>query len=108
MKNFGKNAYELLTSIQKIDSNYYPEVPDALWQCWCFICLFFWDNVSFLFSHYLFIYFMQTLHQMFIVNAGPGFKMVWSSVKKFIDANTIAKIHVMGLLSLRCVQFLEL
>ena len=38
---------------------------------------------------------LQTLHKMFIVNAGPGFKkMLWPAAQKFLDAKTIAKIQV--------------
>ncbi|KAG9448835.1 hypothetical protein H6P81_008800 [Aristolochia fimbriata] len=62
MKNYSKNAIDLLRGMQTIDANYYPE----------------------------------TLHQMFIVNAGSGFKMLWNIVKKFLDTNTISKIHVLG------------
>ncbi|XP_071935886.1 phosphatidylinositol/phosphatidylcholine transfer protein SFH13-like isoform X4 [Coffea arabica] len=37
-----------------------------------------------------------TLHRMFIVNAGPGFKKVlWPAAQKFLDAKTIAKIQVL-------------
>lgn len=37
----------------------------------------------------------QTLHRMYIVNAGPGFKkMLWPAAQKFLDAKTIAKIQV--------------
>ena len=38
---------------------------------------------------------LQTLHRMYIVNAGPGFKkMLWPAAQKFLDAKTIAKIQV--------------
>uniref|UniRef100_A0A2N9GHM0 CRAL-TRIO domain-containing protein n=1 Tax=Fagus sylvatica TaxID=28930 RepID=A0A2N9GHM0_FAGSY len=39
---------------------------------------------------------LQTLNKLFIINAGSGFRMLWKAIRTFLDARTMAKIHVLG------------
>jgi len=42
------------------------------------------------------LWLLQTLHRMFIVNAGIGFRsFLWPAAQKLLDPMTIAKIQVM-------------
>lgn len=38
----------------------------------------------------------DTLCQMFIINAGPGFKMIWNMVQSFLEPTAKSKIHVLS------------
>ncbi|KAK6157989.1 hypothetical protein DH2020_005303 [Rehmannia glutinosa] len=41
-------------------------------------------------------YYPETLHQLYIINAGSGFKVLWKAIRAFLDARTLAKIRVLG------------
>ncbi|KAF5199164.1 Phosphatidylinositol/phosphatidylcholine transfer protein [Thalictrum thalictroides] len=38
----------------------------------------------------------ETLHRLFIVNAGSGFRVLWKALKAFLEPRTLAKIQVYG------------
>lgn len=99
LNNFSKSAREMFAEIQKIDSNYYPEV------CLCYV----YDrtsDVSFTLATVcssVYCFLLQTLNQLYIINAGTGFRALWKVLKTFMEARTLAKIQVVYLFV--CILF---
>lgn len=98
MNHFSKPARYLFMEIQKIDSSYYPEVDFR-------VNFVFRQSLSFISYAYPYpklsssaylplIMCVQTLHLLFIVNAGPGFRVLWKVIKALLDTRTLAKIRV--------------
>jgi len=96
MRNFSKQARELLIAIQKIDSANYPEVSSASknWMdMWVVLHTFCSLNPQSLNKNHSCCGW-QTLHRMFIINAGTGFKILWNTIRGFLDNKTTSKINV--------------
>ncbi|KAL0390361.1 UNVERIFIED_CONTAM: Phosphatidylinositol/phosphatidylcholine transfer protein SFH9 [Sesamum calycinum] len=89
--SFGKVAHDLVMRMQAIDGNNYPEGLAAFPGTSEKVSFFCWYMPLIDYSHHF-----QTLHHMFIVNAGSGFKCLWNWAKGFLDPRTTAKIHVLG------------
>lgn len=91
VKNLTPTAANLVSAMARIDNNYYPEVTISVY----FMLLSVNSTCHLIFLHD----FLQTLHRMFVVNAGGAFKKVlWPAAMKFLDPKTIAKIHVKKLI----------
>ncbi|XP_059645604.1 phosphatidylinositol/phosphatidylcholine transfer protein SFH11 isoform X2 [Cornus florida] len=41
-------------------------------------------------------YYPETLHRLFIINAGSGFRALWKAIRAFLDQRTLTKIQVLG------------
>lgn len=87
--SFGKVAHDLVMRMQRIDGNNYPEVPQLpfLQQRGNSYLIVYIELIDY-------SYHVQTLHHMYIVNAGGGFKCLWNWAKGLLDPRTTMKITV--------------
>lgn len=87
--SFGKIAKDLVMRMLRIDENNYPEVKHLPFlQKDTFLLLMVYISLIDYSYHF------QTLHHMYIINAGGGFKCLWNWLKGFLDPRTTAKINV--------------
>ncbi|CAK7356394.1 unnamed protein product [Dovyalis caffra] len=123
MSNFSKPARCLFVEIQKIDSNYYPELTMAIsfatFDLLNFHCAFSyfildysygweslprrsrWTRFYRLFNFASRIRLCLSLGRpsgaaVSRINAGNGFRILWKALRAFLDARTLAKIQVLG------------
>lgn len=97
LKSFSKAARELVTRLQKVDGDNYPEVFFLFSFCFLYIPNNYILNIYYEYQSCNIIKLvasLQTLNRMFIINAGSGFRMLWNTVKSFLDPKTTAKINV--------------
>ncbi|MCH92024.1 phosphatidylinositol/phosphatidylcholine transfer protein SFH12-like, partial [Trifolium medium] len=85
LKSMNKAARDLLQKLQKIDGDNYPEV-----YCFIYSTIGMVDAVNRILQETV------SLNRMFIINAGSGFRLLWNTVKSFLDPKTTSKIHVLG------------
>ncbi|KAL6502557.1 hypothetical protein OROHE_024562 [Orobanche hederae] len=85
LKNFNKAARELIQRLQRIDGDNYPEHMNSNSKIGLL------QRATILRGHIL-----KTLCRMYIINAGSGFRLLWNTVKSFLDPKTTSKIHVLG------------
>lgn len=85
LKSLNKAARDLLQRLQKIDGDNYPEV----------LVYFIYMGMRPSYVNLIeTFFFLQSLNRMFIINAGSGFRLLWNTIKSFLDPKTTAKIHV--------------
>lgn len=105
LRNFTKPVRQVILQLQKIDNNFYPEVIRYIPYQLSYQTMTFTD---FIFSSFALAYchincnltsnldkiILQSLGEMFVINSGSGFRLLWHILKPFLDPETTSKIHV--------------